>query len=248
MFAEAWERAARNTRHVATCARYADGSLRAGGATFFALGATGWVVTAGHVFTPPLRRGEEPVRFERWWGSDGVVEAEVHVYADVDLAICRLEPGPHSECPPRFAPARAQRLGTSLLTLGYPYECGSTIGFDENSSAFRFEAVTRGLYGVEGMLARILDAGASEKRYTRRFLETSAVPRAGQSGGPTVDSAGVVWGIQVRTHHEPLGYSVRVDLAPRIVTEHQVANTAIAVQSSTLAVLFDRHDIKVEWV
>jgi S1-C subfamily serine protease len=248
MFADAWERAAEHTRLVVTCARQADGSLSANGATFVVLSSDGWVVTAAHVFDAPTRADFlPPPLVERWWGGDGVEASEVHVYDDVDLAICRLAPAPRVDRLPSFRPATSQRLGTSLLTLGYPSDA-CDVQFDRGASEFRFAGATRGLYGVEGMLSRIIDAGMSETGYPRAYLETASAALIGQSGGPTVDVTGAVWGIQLRAHHEVLGFNVPIDVGQTVVTEHQVRNTAIGVQTATLEALFERHGIGVEWV
>jgi S1-C subfamily serine protease len=247
VFADAWERAGRYARHVVTCARYGDGLVTAHGATFLVLDGSGWVVTAGHVFRPPSRNGYMfPVQLERWWGADGVTESDVHVYEDVDLAICRIEPCLAVDGAPSFRRAGSQRLGTSLLTLGYPFgECDAR--YDGESGEFQFSGGTRGLYGVDGMLSRVIDAGRSDDGYPRRYLETSAAGLIGQSGGPTVDVTGAVWGIQVRTQHEALGFDVAVTVGHGVVTEHQVRNTGLAVQTSTLEPLLERHGIEVSW-
>jgi S1-C subfamily serine protease len=247
MFADAWERAGRATRHVMTCARYADGSTSAEGATFLVLNAMGWVVTAGHVFAAPQRAHlTHPLGIERWWGADEVREAEVQLYDDVDLAICRLEPPPATDGVLRLRRASTQRLGTALLTLGYPFDA-CDVRFDAGANEFQFAGGTRGLYGTAGILSRIIDEKTGPGGYPRQYLETSSPALIGQSGGPVVDGTGAVWGIQVRTQHEALGFRVPVDLGGTVVTEHQVRNTAISVQTSTLEALLERHGVDAPW-
>jgi hypothetical protein len=150
--------------------------------------------------------------FSLWWGADGTTAVNVLILPEADLAIARLTPfDPKSiEVYPTIKNPTELANGTSLCKLGFPFY-SIPVAFDEGSGAFRFPMALLPIprFPIEGIYTRTINAGESrDGRYAIQFLETSSPGLPGQSGGPIFDTAGRVWGIQVRTQSVPLEFSV----------------------------------------
>ena len=70
--------------------------------------------------------------------------------------------------------------------------------------------------------------------YKFRFIETSSPGLRGQSGGPIFDQQGIIWGIQSRTAHHPLGFSPLVPGGKPNEREHQFMNVGWGIHIDTL--------------
>jgi hypothetical protein len=66
-----------------------------------------------------------------------------------------------------------------------------------------------------------------------KYIETSSPGLKGQSGGPMFDINGVVWAIQAKTIHLPLGFDAEVP-GRKGHTEHQFLNVGLGVHPETL--------------
>jgi hypothetical protein len=67
----------------------------------------------------------------------------------------------------------------------------------------------------------------------------------GQSGGPIFDVDGRVWGIQVRTHHIPLGFDPEVEVGGRQAVEHQFMNVRVGASSQTVVAFLGHIGVSV---
>ena len=263
MFADAYEIVTRFTRPVVVSSRTRGGTVTSGLAAFVVLNEDGWFATAAHVLSTWLafrkdqdkiarhaKKGGKPnqrwiTNHSFWWGWDGVNLAEVHVRPESDLAIGRLEPfepGIVSAYPVLKDP-ESLRPGTSLCRLGFPFHELKT-RWDQQTQQFMLPegALPAPFFPIEGIFTRQVRVDGS---VLPRFIETSSPGLQGQSGGPVFDTQGRVWGIQSRTHHLNLGFSPRLEVAGKRVTEHQFLNVGLAVHPSELLDLADEKDIRV---
>jgi len=183
-----------------------------------------------------------------WWGMDRVRLAEVRILEQGDLLAARLEPFDKSvfSSYARFKNPASMKLATSLCRLGYPFHrVEASYSMDDN----RFE-IKKGMlpgqpYPIEGIYTRKIFKGTSSKGdYNLLFIETSTPGLRGQSGGPIVDTEGVVWGLQSRTVHHPLGFSPKVLKNGKEIEENQFLNTGVGVHSELIQQFLKKNDIK----
>ena len=156
-----------------------------------------------------------------WWGRDGAQLHDATVTPAADLALGRLapfDPDTVAHYPVFKKPGPHYTPGRSLCKLGFPFH-QITPTFDEQQNAFVLPqgAVPLPLFPIEGMFTRVVvtPMPGSDEREIGKFIETSSPGLVGQSGGPIVDTEGVVWALQSHTRHYPLGFS------PPIPGQHQ---------------------------
>ena len=262
MFADAYETAREFTRPVVISTRTWDGTVNSSLAAFVILNEFGWFATAAHVlsaFFTARQQADEIAAYREnpsgepnpkwitnqsfWWGWDGINMAEVHVRAESDLAIGRLEPFEPGvvNAFPTVVDAGHLRPGTSLLRLGYPFHSMQAT-FSGNQFHLPKEALPAPLFPIEGIYTRQIRVEGS---ILPRFIETTSPGLLGQSGGPVVDIDGALWGIQSRTHHLDLGFSPRLQRGEEVVEEHQFLNVGIAVHPNEILDLCDEKGVRV---
>ena len=263
MFADAYDIAREFTKPVVISVRKQDGTVQSSMAAFVVLNQEGWFATAAHVLNPFFAArqqadeiaahkqdpgGEEPnpewiTNQSFWWGWDGMSMAEVHVRAESDLAIGRLEPFESKivKTFPTVVDEGHLRPGTSLLRLGFPFHALQAT-FSGNQFHLPEGALPAPLFPIEGIYTRQIRVEGS---ILPRFIETTSPGLLGQSGGPVVDVDGRLWGIQSRTHHLNLGFSPRVKKGDEVVEEHQFLNVGIAVHPNEILDLCDEKGVRV---
>jgi len=188
--------------------------------------------------------------YSPWWGRDDLKFKELRVFPEADLAAARLEPFDPQSIPtyPILKNPTNLRCGTSLCRLGFPFHDISAT-FDEVSKSFRLSpgALPAPRFPIEGIYTRnILAEKSKNGKYEIKFLETSSPGLRGQSGGPIFDVNGIVWAIQSRTNHFPLGFSPKVIRQRREVEEHQFLNVGLGVHPELLVAFLKDNDIKFE--
>lgn len=183
-----------------------------------------------------------------WWGADGVKAVDISGLVDVDLAIARLDPfdAAHIKTYPVLkAPGTNINCGTSLCKLGFPFS-EITPTWDSASKVFTFppDAIPLPLFPIDGIFTRILAfPPVPNEPYPRLLIETSAPGLRGQSGGPTFDVNGVVWAIQSRTKHLPLGFDPEVP-GQKNQREHQFLNVGRGVHTETIIGFLKQNNVK----
>jgi S1-C subfamily serine protease len=249
MFADAYEKATKFMAPVIVSVQRNAGDVQTGLGAFVFLNADGWIATAGHIVDMYNRMAAQPHR-SIWWGNDGLQAAEMYVYPDADLALCRLDPVDASrlEAIPTFKTPGNLRPGTSLLKLGYPFHA-PTATYDATADTFRLDpgAVPCPVFPIDGIFTRTAEIGTSPNGYPLKLIETSSPGLRGQSGGPTVDRDGVVWAIQSQTRSWALGIRPEVQQDGESVAEHQFLNTGLGIHPETLQAIFAKHSISVQW-
>jgi hypothetical protein len=175
---------------------------------------------------------------------------DVKVLPEADLAVGRLEPFDPawvSDYPVFKDPTKDFRRGASLCKLGFPF-VRITPTFDEATSKFHIPAEQSAIpfFPIEGIFTRELAIPPPDPPppYRLAFVETSSPGLRGQSGGPTFDTNGAIWAIQVRTQHQPLGFSPEVKDGGKAVKEHQFLNTGLGVHVETVLGLLNEVGVK----
>lgn len=181
-----------------------------------------------------------------WWGHNGCNVTDIAGIEEVDLAVGRLEPFDASwvgTYPVFKDPSRDFEPGVSLCKLGFPFhEIKPT--WDSTRGAFVLPpgALPMPLFPIDGIFTRTVQSvtqNTSAAKYPHQWIETSSPGLRGQSGGPTFDTKGTIWGIQVRTAHYPLGFD---DAGAK----GQFLNVGLGVHPATMLPFFDEKGIKYE--
>lgn len=126
--------------------------------------------------------------------------------------------------------------GSSLCKLGFPFHNIVPV-WNDDIKGFELPggALPIPLFPLEGIFTReLVITLAEEAPFIMKLLETSNPGLRGQSGGPTFDTEGAIWGIQTQTAHYELGFSPPVQGGG---IEHQFLNVGIAAHVETIVAL-----------
>jgi hypothetical protein len=185
-----------------------------------------------------------------WWGADKLNIETFHVNFDIDLAIGRLFSLPKGLIKeyPKIINPQSLKLGTSLCKLGYPFYNikttwnSKTNGFEVDPKLFPIPR-----FPLEGMYTRNAILGTSkDKKYERKFIETSSPGLRGQSGGPIFDVSGRIWAIQSQTISLPLGFSPKLKKGNKETIEHQFINVGLGVHTEIIVKFLNEFGVKFE--
>jgi hypothetical protein len=102
------------------------------------------------------------------------------------------------------------------------------------------------IFPIEGILTRLIERGPSAASYRKLFVETSSPGLNGKSGGPVLDTSGVVWGVQSQTRHLSLGFNPEVPDEAGGSTkheEHQFLNVGRAAHPETIVGLLKENGV-----
>ena len=138
--------------------------------------------------------------------------------------------------------------GTSLCRLGFPFHA-IVPRFDERDGRFVLPegSTPIPLFPVEGILTRlgtILPPAEKPLPYPLMQIETSSPGLRGQSGGPIVDIAGRIWGIQSVTRHLPLGFDPEVADRNGSAREHQFLNVGVGIHAATIVGMLNEMGVR----
>jgi len=201
-----------------------------------------------------------------WWGQDGVQLVDAVMQPAADLALGRLQPfDPDSVAhyPVFKTPGEDYAPGRSLCKLGFPFHQVKP-EFDEARGAFVLPPGTlpMPLFPIDGIFTRVVVApmpgvsikagkgNGADKTAPGKFIETSSPGLVGQSGGPVVDTDGVVWALQSHTRHYALGFSPpapgkKKSGAPAAANkEHQFLNVGLGVHAEAILKLLDEQGVE----
>ena len=185
-----------------------------GAGSGFVISEDGWIVTNNHVV-----EGAESVEIEM---NDGqTFEAEVKgVDPATDLAVLKIkssEPLPYLS----LGTADTLRVGDWVMAIGNPFRLASS--------------VTVGVVSAKGR-----SIGISSDSSFENFIQTDAAINRGNSGGPLVNTAGEVVGINTAMNFgaENIGFSVPVDtlrqILPQLRDEGRVRRGYLGVRIENL--------------
>ncbi len=214
------------------------------------LNEDGWFLTAAHILQkiknlheafldqPASRRLSRRQRRQRV--TDFVVtvgprEAQLVkgvAQTKVDIGAGRLEgfkPSPDLHFP-RLR-MREVKQGELLCRLGFPFVEAVKPKWDKEEQQFVFTNLFPvPVFANEGLVSRFLLLEQDAK-----WIETSTPGLMGQSGGPLVDTEGLICGIQINTEHYPLGFEGS--------GRNQVLNVGRAVHVETIRRFLDERKI-----
>lgn len=179
------------------------------------------------------------------WGVDRWNVPTLEINGHQDLALGRIQnfnPGWVQSYPVFRDPARVLEQGTSLCKLGYPFS-EVEVSFDEASGGFHLHTENLPLFPMDGIFTRRkvwVHENTGEKAH---FIEMSSPGLRGQSGGPVYDVEGRVCGLQSHTDHLPLGFSPKLRIGGREVTEHQYLNIGQAANVEAILSFLDAHRV-----
>lgn len=187
----------------------------------------------------------DTVRASAWWGQDGLTikERAFITIPAIDIAIAQIEdfdPAWVRTYPKFKDPTKEFECGQSLCKLGFPFH-QIVPTWDDASQNFGF-SVPIPRFPIDGILTRLVHhiiPNDEPLPFPLTWIETSSPGLRGQSGGPTFDPQGTIWGIQVRTAHFPLGFSQKGD-------PEQFLNVGLGVHTETLIGLFNDNGVKFE--
>ena len=165
------------------------------GGSGFIVSADGLVVTNNHVI-----RGAEQVRVRM---GESAYDAEVKgVDAATDLALLKIDTGEDLPFLP-LGDSDALRPGDWVMAIGSPLELANT--------------VTVGVVSAKGRRINI----SPETTSFESFIQTDAAINFGNSGGPLVDLAGTVVGINTAINwgSENIGFAVPVNILRQVLPQ-----------------------------
>lgn len=188
------------------------------------------------------------IRAASSWGYNNSRLTNITIIKDVDLAVGKLDPFDPAwvtEYPVFKDPSKNFLPGASLCKLGYPFHDIKPL-YDEGTSSFTIppEMSVLPFFPIEGMFTRTLEVASTSHPFPLRFIETSTPGLRGQSGGPTFDTSGAIWGIQSQTRHLPLGFSPEIKDGGKFHKEHQFLNVGMGVHVETVLGLFNQIGIQ----
>ena len=91
--------------------------------------------------------------------------------------------------------------------MGYPFPSVKATYDPAASPSFKFTEMHLPLFPIEGIYTRYFEVGKNPVGYRTAFIETSSPGLKGQSGGPIIDTKGLVWGIRGVTDSPSLSAS-----------------------------------------
>ena len=192
------------------------------------------------------------LNFSVWWGKDGVELTFAVGNSAVDFGLGRLEPFDPAwvtSYPVFKDPTKNFKVGTSLCKLGFPFHQIEPI-WDAAKGIFELPsgALPLPFFPIDGIFTRTVEIvvqGGPQPRYPLSWVETSTPGLKGQSGGPTYDVEGVVWGLQCQTMHFPLGFDPEAP-GQRGRKEYQFLNVGVGVHPDTMFGMFKEHGVRFE--
>lgn len=191
----------------------------------------------------PKFGGDAITNCSAWWSWDTVRIVDLAAIPIVDLAIVRLDgfdPTTVANYPTFKDPANPMHQGRTLCRIGFPFHSIQPV-FHQGKNAFELPAgsVPLPLFPNDGILTRRIEVKADPPLnppppFKLEYIETSSPGLRGQSGKPIFDQEGVLWGIQSRTVHHPLGFSPPVPNGKAGEKEHQFMNVGWGISAQTL--------------
>jgi S1-C subfamily serine protease len=264
VFVEALAIASKFTYPYVGLRRRANGETYASVGAFVLVNDEGWALTSAHVVGDILgveqeRLGNTPAEnpitdHVEIWALPGFAPghptlAEAHVRPVADIALVRFDDADLSVIS-RFPALRDEdhepvSCGMSVCRLGYPFH-DIGVGFDDDSRQFQLpgDAFPVPSFALDGVVARFRRVAADDGSADALFIETSTPGLRGQSGGPLLDVAGRVCGIQSHTSHLDLGFDAHYTADGQLVTERQFLNVGAATHVSEIRSLLDEAGVR----
>lgn len=153
-------------------------TIRSGGPAGSTLGSGFVISTAGHVLTNDHVVGEGAGATVTFHDGSSTPATVVGRDAEADIAVLRVDPAMGAP-PVQFGDSETVRVGDTVLAIGSPLALANT--------------VTSGIVSAVDRAVQAGDPGGQVRYYAA--IQTDAAVNQGNSGGPLVDAAGRVIGI-----------------------------------------------------
>lgn len=186
-------------------ARAADGRPISNGSGVLIDASQGYVITNEHVVR------DRSLRYEVVFPDGRVERAQiVGAHRATDIALLRIAPQPSRKAVP-FADTQRTRVTDSVYAIGYPRGIELT--------------VTRGIISAKGR-------ETGNPLAVESFLQTDAPISPGNSGGPLVNSAGEIVGINslVRRDANSVGFAVPAEIVQSVI--NQLASAGVVTRAT----------------
>jgi S1-C subfamily serine protease len=171
----------------------------------FVFDASGLILTNNHV----IEDGDDiTVTFQDGSELPGrVVAAD----ATHDLAVVKVDPASALPTIP-VGDSAALKVGQLVIAIGSPLGTFT-------------ESVTSGILSATGRTIEVGDGMSRRTTTMRGLLQTDAAINSGNSGGPLLDAAGNVVGVNVAVAQsaQGIGFAVPIDVAAEIMAEARTA-------------------------
>jgi len=189
-------------------------------------------------------------RLSHWWGKDGHLIRQFHIFKENDIAIGKIEDFDPSFCKsyPVFRDPENIKAGTSVCKLGFSF-FNVKATYNEQLKAFQFDRSIFPIprFPIDGIITRFHKSGKSKvTQIDVRYLETSSPGLRGQSGGPLFDVDGRVMGVQSHTRHLPLGFSPKIKKGDKEVEENQFLNVGVGSHVESILAFLDQFNVSYE--
>ena len=222
--------------------RTSRGKMHLGIGAGMVINEQGWFITAGHILKQIIdleqqvqvpkssRKGNHATDYASIFGTTNARLKKASVLEEIDLGVGKLE---------GYVPAtghvfptlrvRDVQQGELLCRAGYPFV--DSLKPSWSSGRFRFT----NLFPVPMFVNEALVSRFAQLKFGI-WIETSSPGLRGQSGGPLADADGFICGLQVNTHHYPLGFQGG--------GRNQVLNVGRAVHVATIRNYLDSQSIR----
>jgi serine protease Do len=189
----------------------ATGGSQVSVGTGFIVHRAGYIVTNEHVV-----RDSADLRVRLYDGRE-LPACVVGADLPTDIALLKVE-APMSLPVLALGDSDAVRVGEPVLAIGNPY------GFDQSVTAGIVSATKRVIYGP---------ASADNTRPCSLFIQTDASINVGNSGGPLIDSAGAVIGVnsaflggQPLQPAQGIGFAIPINMAKSLLPQLRAEGAA----------------------
>ncbi|MDQ8045057.1 MAG: trypsin-like peptidase domain-containing protein [Solirubrobacteraceae bacterium] len=190
--------------------------------TGFVVSDDGYIVTNAHVV-----EGAKTATVQ--FGEDKQINAEIKgIDVNHDLAVLKIDPKAHALQPLKLGSTKGLKVGDPVAAIGNPY------GLDRTLTTGVVSALARRIDGLNGFKIN-------------NVIQTDAAINKGNSGGPLIDAAGEVIGVnsQIQTENGGnvgIGFAIPVERVKSVIPTLEKGGT---VQVAYLGVTAQQIDDKI---
>ncbi len=193
--------------------------------TGFVVDEEGFIVTNAHVV-----QGAKAATVQ--FGEDKAIPAEIKgTDVNSDLAVLKVDPKKHDLTPLDLGSTKGLRVGDPVVAIGNPF------GLDRTLTTGVVSALARRIRGLNGFSIE-------------NVVQTDAAINKGNSGGPLIDSAGRVIGVNSQIQSESggnvgIGFAVPVERLKQVLPQLERGEEVQVAYLGVTAVPVDEKTAKV---
>lgn len=193
--------------------------------TGFVVSDEGYIVTNAHVV-----QGAKTATVQ--FGEDKAIPAEIKGQdVNSDLAVLKVDPKAHDLTPLELGSTKGLRVGDPVVAIGNPF------GLDRTLTTGVVSALARRIQGLNGFSIE-------------NVVQTDAAINKGNSGGPLIDSAGRVIGVNSQIQSESggnvgIGFAVPVERLKQVLPQLERGEEVKVAYLGVTAVPIDEKTSKI---